>query len=40
LDFMQRENLEELLTMELVVIGIYGWSANAFYLGSGKWVGQ
>jgi hypothetical protein len=24
LDFMQRENLEELLTMELVVIGIYG----------------
>jgi hypothetical protein len=39
LDFMQRANLEELETMELVVIGIYGRFAKAFYLGSGKWVG-
>jgi hypothetical protein len=32
LDFMYRENLEELGTMELVVIGIYGRYAKAFIL--------
>jgi hypothetical protein len=36
LDFMQKENLEELGTMELVVIGIY----QGFYSGSYRWVGQ
>ncbi len=32
LDFMQRGNLEELGTMELVVTMIYGWFAKAFIL--------
>jgi len=32
LDFMQRENLEELGTMELVVDGIYGRFAKVFIL--------
>ncbi len=32
LDFMQRENLEELGTMELVVNGIYGRFAKVFIL--------
>jgi hypothetical protein len=29
---MQKENLEELGTIELMVIGIYGWFAKAFIL--------
>jgi len=32
LDFMQKANLEELGTTELVVIGIYGRSAKAFIM--------
>jgi hypothetical protein len=40
LDFMQRANLEELGTMELMVIGIYWVICQGYYPGSCKWVGH
>jgi hypothetical protein len=40
LDFMQRANLEELGTMELMVNGIYWAIYQGFYPGNCRWVGH